>query len=244
MNKKGSKSILSDNNKEKLLRSLIVEFDENHNLKSKISYKDIYEYVKYSLEDKNNEFYPSYTWWKTKGKHLVDEYNIVRKKTVRLTENEQLDVVDMLDLVEKHYGDKAALIKYLLPYNELVDRLVDKTNEFQNIIQKLTIKLDEKDNAIQRNESTIKKQEALIDGLFYTHVGSARELKRIMQLGETTSQSLNCSLTETFGSPTAYLEEFRDRANINYESTNKEKNNLIQIQRKNNTLPDEDEYNW
>ncbi|MRB34649.1 hypothetical protein GH861_15890 [Bacillus thuringiensis] len=80
MNKSGQKGILDDANKVKELRSLIVQFDEKHNLKSKVTYKDIFEFVKKTHGQGEIEFFPGYTWWKTKGKHLVDEYNIVRKK--------------------------------------------------------------------------------------------------------------------------------------------------------------------
>lgn len=48
-----------------------------------------------------------------KRKHLVDEYNLVKKRTIPLSETEDLDVFDILDVLEKHYGDKDSLIKYL-----------------------------------------------------------------------------------------------------------------------------------
>ena len=38
MNKIGTKGILDDIEKETSLRKLIVEYDENHNIKSKITY--------------------------------------------------------------------------------------------------------------------------------------------------------------------------------------------------------------
>lgn len=50
MNKNGKKGILDDGNKEKKLRSLIVQFDEKHNLKSKVTHKDIFEFVKKTYE--------------------------------------------------------------------------------------------------------------------------------------------------------------------------------------------------
>lgn len=112
MNKIGTKGILDDIEKETALRKLIVEYDENHNIKSKITYKNIYEFVK-------------------------SQYNLVKKRTISLSETEDLDVFDILDVVEKHYGDKKSLIKYLLPYNDLLDRLVAKINKLQGNSQNL-----------------------------------------------------------------------------------------------------------
>lgn len=85
MNKIGTKGILDDIEKETALRTLIVEYDEHHNLKSKITYKDIYEFVKSQYDNGKVDFYPGYTWWKTKGKYLVDEYNLVKKRTIPLS---------------------------------------------------------------------------------------------------------------------------------------------------------------
>lgn len=61
MNKIGTKGILDDIEKETALRKLIVEYDENHNTKSKITYKDIYEFVKSQYDKDKVGFYPGYT---------------------------------------------------------------------------------------------------------------------------------------------------------------------------------------
>ena len=57
MNKIGTKGILDDIEKETALRKLIVEYDENHNTKSKITYKDIYEFVKSQYDKDKVGFY-------------------------------------------------------------------------------------------------------------------------------------------------------------------------------------------
>lgn len=246
MNKNGSKGILEDASREKLLRSMIVEFDEEYNNKSKVSYKDAFEFIKKNYDLNKINFYPSYTWWKTKGKYLVDEYNMVKKKTIKLDEKERLDLVEIIDLVEKHSGDKEALIKYLTPYNDLVERLVDRVNKLNDIVSKLTSKLNEKDNLIERNQDIISRQQNLIDSLFYNHVSSERELKHIMQLEESTSEVLNYSLAETFGSPNAYLKEFKQRVMSKNNLSRDEENsdNVIRFQKKKNSVLDEESYDW
>ncbi|MEK4601257.1 hypothetical protein MHH42_09405 [Bacillus sp. FSL L8-0099] len=158
MNKIGTKGILDDIEKETALRHLIVEYDENHNIKSKITYKDIYEFVKSQYNNNKVDFYPGYTWWKTKGKHLVDEYNLVKKRIIPLSETEDLDVFDILDVIEKHYGDKESLIKYLLPYNDLLDRFVNKINKLQNNSKNLSEQIGKKDERIQVLEQTNSNQ--------------------------------------------------------------------------------------
>lgn len=243
MNKIGTKGILDDIEKETALRKLIVEYDDNHNIKSKITYKDIYEFVKSQYDKDKIDFHPGYTWWKTKGKHLVDEYNLVKKRTISLSETEDLDVFDILDVVEKHYGDKESLIKYLLPYNDLLDRLVAKINKLQSNSQSLSEQIEKKDERIQVLEQTCSNQQALLDGLFYNIIGSERELNNIMKRGSTKSELVNYALTETFGNPTSYIEEFSKRIEIGNFTTEDKKANVVKFQPKNESV-EKDDYDY
>lgn len=243
MNKIGTKGILDDIEKETALRQLIVEYDENHNIKSKITYKDIYEFVKSRYDNGQIDFYPGYTWWKTKGKHLVDEYNLVKKRTIPLSKTEDLDVFDILDVIEKHYGDKESLIKYLLPYNDLLDRLVDKINKLQSNYQSLSEQIGKKDERIQMLEQTNSNQQALLDGLFYTVIGSEKELRKVMKRGSTKSDTVNYALSETFENPASYIEEFSKRREISSHMIDDELKNIVKFQPKNDGL-EEDDYDY
>jgi uncharacterized coiled-coil protein SlyX len=240
MNKIGTKGILDDIEKVTALRMLIVEYDDNHNIKSKITYKDIYEFVKSQYDADKVAFHPGYTWWKTKGKHLVDEYNLVKKRTISLSETEDLDVFDILDVVEKHYGDKESLIKYLLPYNDLLDRLVNKINKLQSNSQSLSEQIAKKDERIQVLEQTCSNQQALLDGLFYNIIGSERELNNIMKRGSTKSDIVNYALTETFGNPASYIEEFSKRIEIGNLTIDDKKAKVIKFQPKNEPVENDD----
>ena len=243
MNKIGTKGILDDTEKETALRKQIVEFDENYNIKAKITYKDIYEFVKSQYDIGIVDFYPGYTWWKTKGKHLVDEYNLVKKRTIKLSDTEDLDVFDILDVVEKHYGNKESLIKYLLPYNDLLDRLVNKINKLQDTSQSLSEEVSKKDEHIHALEQTIQNQQSLLDGLFYNIIGSERELGKVMKRGSTRSDVTNYALSETFGNPAAYIEEFSKRIETGNLATDDNTNNVVQFQSKYSTL-EEDDYDY
>ncbi|MDA1501595.1 hypothetical protein PDJ82_08300 [Bacillus cereus group sp. TH43LC] len=242
MNKNGIKGILDDANKEKELRSLIVRFDEKHNLKSKVTYKDIFEFVKKTYEQGGIEFFPGYTWWKTKGKHLVDEYNIVRKKSIRLSEKEELEVVDIVDLVEKHYGDKNTLIKGLLPYSHLVDRLVEKIEALQSNLANISKQLNKKSDIIKDLENENEKLSTLLDGFFYMLLGSEKELKKVINTGETKCEEINYALTETFGNPIMYIEKLSQ--NIDMSNPKEDRDNIIQLKSKNSVNIQKDDYDW
>lgn len=243
MNKIGTKGILDDIEKETALRKLIVEYDENHNIKPKITYKGIYEFVKSQYDKDKITFYPGYTWWKTKGKHLVDEYNLVKKRTISLSETENLDVFDILDVIDKHYDDKESLIKYLLPYNNLLDRLTNKINKLQSNSQKLSEQIGEKDERIKALEKTNNNQQALLDNLFYNIIGSKSNLSNVMMRGNTNSDAVNYALTETFGNPTAYIDEFSKRIIIGDFSLDDKNANIIPFKPKNKSV-DKDDYDY
>ncbi|MGA4497887.1 hypothetical protein ACPC0Q_19445 [Bacillus bombysepticus] len=242
MNRNGIKGILDDANKEKELRTLIVQFDEKHNLKSKVTYKDIFEFVKKIYEQGEIEFFPGYTWWKTKGKHLVDEYNIVRKKSIRLSEKEQLEVVDIVDLVEKHYGDKNTLIKDLLPYNNLVDRLVEKIEFLQSDLTNISRQLNEKSDIIKNLKNENEKLNTLLDGFFYMLVGSEKELQKVINTGKTKCEEINYALTETFGNPIMYIEKISQ--NVDMSNPKEDRDNIIQLKSGNSINIQKDDYDW
>lgn len=243
MNKIGTKGILDDIEKEIALRTQIVEYDENHNNKSKISYKDIYEFIKAQYDKEKIDFYPSYTWWKTKGKHLLDEYNLLKKKTISLSETENLDIFDILDVVQKYHGDKDSLIKYLLPYNDLLDRLVNKINKLQSNSRKLSEQIAKKDERIQLLEKTNSNKQALLDGLFYTIIGSEKDLDKVMKKGITKSDTVNYALTETFGNPAAYIEIFSKRLELDDFTPDEKMDNILKFRLEDETI-EKDDYDY
>lgn len=58
-------------------------------------------------------------------------------------------------MIENHYGDKESLIKYLPPYNDLLDRLVNKINKLQSNSRSLSEQIGKKDKRIQIIEQKI-----------------------------------------------------------------------------------------
>ncbi|WP_245210688.1 hypothetical protein [Priestia aryabhattai] len=244
LNRSGTKGILHDINKERALRKLIVEYDEKLNTKSKITYKNIYEFIKSEFSNGKIDFYPGYTWWKTKGKHLVDEYNVVKKRTVYLSEKEELDVFDVLDIVEKHCGNKAALIKYLTPYSDLLDRVLKKLNKLQISSQNYISRIETQNNEIQRLEQVNKNQQALLDSLFYNIIADEKNLENIMGTHDEGSRILNYALTETFGNPAAYIEAYRERRDKCATLLNNKKANIVNLKLENNLIEEDEDYDY
>ncbi|MBY0077633.1 MULTISPECIES: hypothetical protein [Priestia] len=243
MNRSGTKGILHDVNKEKVLRKLIVEYDEEFNTKSKITYKNIYEFVKTNFNNGKIDFYPGYTWWKTKGKHLVDEYNIVKKRTIYLSEKEELDVFDILDVVEKHYGDKPSLTKYLAPYNDLLDRILSKINQLHSNSQNYINRIEAQTTEIQKLQQINNSQQILLDSLFYNIIVDNKNLEEIMKGNDVRSEMLNCALSETFGNPAAYIEEYKKRIFESPSLLETTKNNVVNFEIKNQAF-EEDDYDY
>lgn len=64
-----------------------------------------------------------------------------------------------------------------------------------------------------------------------------------MKRGSTKSDIVNYALTETFGNPTAYIEEFSKRIEIGNLTIDDKKANIIKIQPKNETV-DKDDYDY
>lgn len=226
MNKIGPRGILDDPKKLKLLKELIIEYDDKRNIKSKIKYKAIFEFVKEKYNEGIIDFHPSETWWKTKGKPLIDEYNILNLEAIIISEKEIIDVVNVKDIVDKHFGNKKELIRHLSSYSKVWDRLYDKLNKLQIYIDKKEKELSLKDSKIIELEKLVGNQQKLIDNLFYEIITSNQSLTSVMKHNKLKSDTINYSLSETFGNPQKYIREFYLR-NFNEEKKEKKNNDNV-----------------
>ena len=64
-----------------------------------------------------------------------------------------------------------------------------------------------------------------------------------MRRGGTSSETVNYALTETFGNPAAYIEEFSKRIEKDILTINEKKDNVVNFQPKNHSL-EEDDYDY
>ena len=79
-----------------------------------------------------------------------------------------------------------------------------------------------------------------IDGLFYNVIGSERELNNIMKRASTKSDIVNYALTETFGNPASYIEEFSKRIEIGNFTVDDNKAKVIKFHNKKQFLEKND----
>ncbi len=63
-----------------------------------------------------------------------------------------------------------------------------------------------------------------------------------MKRGSTRSDIINYALTETFGSPAAYIEEFSKRIEIGIHTLDEMKDNVVKFQPNNKNLDDDYDY--
>lgn len=102
----------------------------------------------------------------------------------------------------------------------------------QSNSKSLSEQIGKKDERIQVLEQTNSNQQALLDGLFYTIIGSEKDLDRVMKRGSTKSDIVNYALSETFGNPAAYIEEFSKRVELGKLTIEDEKDNVVKFQPK------------
>jgi uncharacterized coiled-coil protein SlyX len=228
--KKGAKPIISSSAIEIKLKELLIEFDEKHNMRSKIAYKDFSEYIQ-SLSEKKmiNLKPPSYSWWKTKGKYLIDDYNKVKVQTIRVGETEQIDTADLMDAIEKYGGsNKDILRKLIIPTDRIVKRLEERVLSQEEKIKILNKELSEKVKRIKQIVDENEKLQQLILSLFSYTQKSDSGLHNLLNTGKTKSNEVNLSLEKTFGDPLAYFNQLKNKLKFTTPNLVRE-NNILQF---------------
>lgn len=210
MNKRGVEGYLENKENEKKLRELIIKYDKEVNLKSRITYKDIYEYIKLCNDNGDINFCPGITWWKTKGKSLIEEFNMIKMKKVHFSEKEQLDLVDMEDLIDKYGGDRKELTRYLRDIDIVLNRMVNRIKKLEKCLDESQTKISLQNQEINQKDGIIEKQKNLINNLFYLHVSNQYELKHVLEYEDGISELLRYSLEETFSNPGKFIKSFSE----------------------------------
>lgn len=203
------KSVLENPEIKQKLKEAILEFDEALNVNAKVSYKDIYEYIKILFEQGKIDFdYPSYTWWKTSGKFLVDEYNKVKRRTIRVSEREELDYPDIKDLIDKYGGgNKNILWENLQSFDIYIERLVGKNQKLEETNEKLESELRDIKEKQKKTMSINNKLQQLLFAIFTYSKKSETEFVNMLNTGEYRNEIVKLSISNTFGSPKAFINE-------------------------------------
>jgi signal recognition particle subunit SEC65 len=246
------KGILDDQEIVQSLKEIILEYDENHNVNAKIKYKDIYEYTKLlSLQKKIDFEYPSYTWWKTAGKKMIDDYNKVKTKTIKLTEKDEIDIPDIMDIIYKFGGvNKEKLTGHFKPLEVHIARLVEKINDQHELINRLENNLKRFEDEKEKQKTVCLKLQSILLSLFLYSKKTKATLFNMMETGENHNDIVNMSLTRTFQSPKEFIDLMINNIDIEHLSglmnkSNKERVNKV-LQYPNNNIKkyNSNEYDW
>ncbi|MDQ0888949.1 hypothetical protein QFZ81_004037 [Paenibacillus sp. V4I9] len=241
--KRGAKPIVSDSNIESI-KNLIIEFDENHNMKSKLAIKDVSDYFQMLSNTKDLGFKsPSYSWWKTKGKTIIDEFNRVKINTIRVSESENVDTIDLIDAVEKHGGvNKEILKKLVSPTNLIIKRLESKIVALESKMENKNKELNEsKSINIELNRRNEELQNLVFSLFAYGHQDDSGNIT----IGETKSKAVSLSLEKTFVDPMAFFNELYNRKyKFNNIDDNERKVLELKVANKKNLKTKQNEYDY
>ncbi|PDZ86136.1 hypothetical protein COO00_18925 [Bacillus toyonensis] len=123
-----------------------------------------------------------------------------------------------------------------------MDRLVEKIEALQSNLADISRRLNKKSDIIKDLENENEKLSTLLDGFFYMLLGSEKELKKVINTGETKCEEINYALTETFGNPIMYIEKLSQ--NVDMSNPKEDRDNIIQLKSKNSVNIQKDDYDW
>ncbi|KXI82127.1 hypothetical protein ACS52_03915 [Bacillus cereus] len=123
-----------------------------------------------------------------------------------------------------------------------MDRLVEKIEALQSNLANISKQLNKKSDIIKDLENENEKLSTLLDGFFYMLLGSEKELKKVINTGETKCEEINYALTETFGNPIMYIEKLSQ--NIDMSNPKEDRDNIIQLKSKNSVNIQKNDYDW
>ncbi|HDR4910874.1 hypothetical protein CN618_10125 [Bacillus wiedmannii] len=123
-----------------------------------------------------------------------------------------------------------------------MDRLVEKIEVLQSKLADISRQLDQKSDIIKDLENENERLNTLLDGFFYMLIGSEKELKKVINTGETQCEAINYALTETFGNPIMYIEKFSQ--NVDMSNPGEDRDNIIQLKSEKSINIQKDDYDW
>lgn len=194
----------------KVIKELIITFRKERNYKGTIKYIDIYEYAKEMYGNNKFPYDTSYDFWKREGRlgrEFIDDYNKVKTKQIVSTDNKQIDIVDVYDVLNKIVSDektKEQLAKYLVPLERQV-------RDFAVQLEKK----DKKINALEDEIKMLKKDKEIlkqrIDSIqdlnfkLFLYSNSENELVNLINTGKSRSYPVNKAIEEVFNNPTNFF---------------------------------------
>jgi hypothetical protein len=215
---------------ENIIKKIIIDFHQNINTKPVVKPVDILKYATSEFEKGLFPYETTYDFWKRKGrigKELIEEFNLVRKKTYSISKGVSYDIVDVADLIEKHNDDKDALIKYLVPFERQIRSLImslDQINEKNSNLEKeiATLKDELKHEKIHSN-----KLQTLLYQLF-TYGPTNTSLDNLINTGTSRTERVSLAIKEAFNNPKDFLDNFPSY----HENIKAKSKNVISLRRR------------
>lgn len=125
MNKVGRKVKLTETQ----VKEIIYLYKTEKNVSGQIKYSDIYCFSNYLVEQGRLDTSTSESFWRKQGRlgrELVDEANAVFTHRLPISNDAKTAVPNIVDLVDKKYANKEALINSLLPLEKLIIKGIQK----------------------------------------------------------------------------------------------------------------------
>lgn len=210
MNKVGRKVKLTETQ----IKEIIYLYKTEKNISGQIKYSDIHYFSNYLVEQGRLDTHTSESFWRKQGRlgrELVDEANAVFTHQLPILNDTKKTVPNIVDLVDKKYDNKEALINSLLPLEKLIIKGIQKESELkqknEDYKKQLSIQKD-KYNKLQEKQNQIQ----LLLFNLYHHI--------LIESSHKTKGMAIRAMEELFTSPTDFFEEFKKTNPTNNSSRN------------------------
>jgi len=148
----------------------------------------------------------------------------VQKKKIWLSKSKHLDIVDILNVLDKYGGNhKKVLIQHLSPLHDHINRFINEINHLEEKNVHFQTALEKKHQENVELKAKVTKLQTVMMSMF-TYINGNNELENMLNTGSSKSHIINLSLEETFGSPLVFVEELIN--NSRNKLTQKENNKI------------------
>lgn len=232
-NKAGRKTKLTENE----VNHLIYLFKTEKQINGKIKYGEMYHFNKEVVQQGRFSTLAGEDFWRKKtrlGRTMIDKANSVFTSKVSTSDFPNDNIPNFADIINKHYGNKEALIKELI----VIERKFYKNIERRKTLE---LKLTESEEKVQDYKSKLSESESqseyLQDLLFKMLRYSSNKkapLVNHLDTGQKQTLIVKKALENIFSSPSDFYNWYEEKIG----KSDNTKNNVIPL-KKEKTLADE-----
>ena len=228
---------------EKIIKEVIIKFQQESNTKPLVKAIDIF---KFSKEEYEKGFFPynlTYDFWKRKdrlGRTLIDEFNAVKKTSYAISSNDNYDIINVQDLLDKHVENPETLSKYLLPMEKQIRSLINQLYKANRTILELEMENQKLKSQLNNEKQHSDKMQTLIYQMF-SYSKSGVTLDNLLNLGSSRTERVSNALKNAFTDPTEFLKGLESRFPDQSKET-PQNSNIVEFTPKKNEPNDEDDW--